>query len=44
MINKVLQTKIKEGDLIDYIQTDSESMSLFFLHLAKILIFPFLNF
>ena len=41
IINKVLQTQIKEGDLIDYIEVDSESMSIFFLHLAKIIVFPF---
>ena len=41
LINKVLQTRIKEGDLIDYIEVDSESMSVFFLHLAKLLVFPF---
>ena len=41
MIQKLLQTNMKEGDLINYLQTDTESLASFFLQITKILIFPF---
>ena len=41
MIQKILQTDMKEGDLINYFQTDIESMSPFFLQISKIIVFPF---
>lgn len=41
MIQKLLPNNMKEGDLINYLQTDTESMASFFLQITKILIFPF---
>ena len=41
MLQKLLQNNMKEGDLINYLQTDTESMASFFLQITKILIFPF---
>ena len=41
MLQKLLQSNMKEGDLINYLQTDTESMASFFLQITKILIFPF---
>ena len=41
MIQKLLQTNMKEGDLINYLQTDTETLASFFLQITKILIFPF---
>ena len=41
MLQKLLPTYIREGDLINYLQTDIESMASFFLQISKILIFPF---
>ena len=41
MMQKLLQNNMKEGDLINYLQTDTESMASFFLQITKILIFPF---
>ena len=41
MLNKLLPNNMKEGDLINYLQTDTESMASFFLQITKILIFPF---
>ena len=41
MIQKLLQSNMKEGDLINYLQTDTESLASFFLQITKILIFPF---
>ena len=41
MMQKLLPNNMKEGDLINYLQTDTESMASFFLQITKILIFPF---
>ena len=41
MMQKLLQNNMKEGDLINYLQTDTESLASFFLQITKILIFPF---
>ena len=41
MIQKLLQTDMKEGDLINYFQTDTESMTSFFQQISKIIVFPF---
>ena len=41
MIQKLLNNNMKEGDLINYLQTDTESITVLFLHLSKIIIFPF---
>ena len=41
MIQKLMPNNMKEGDLINYLQTDTESMASFFLQITKILIFPF---
>ena len=41
MKQKLLPSNMKEGDLINYLQTDTESMASFFLQISKILIFPF---
>ena len=41
MLQKLLPNNMKEGDLINYLQTDTESMASFFLQITKILIFPF---
>ena len=41
MMQKLLQNNMKEGDLINYLQTDTESMASFFLQITKMLIFPF---
>ena len=41
MKQKLLPSNMKEGDLINYMQTDTESMASFFLQISKILIFPF---
>ena len=41
MLQKLLPTYIREGDLINYLQTDIESLASFFLQITKILIFPF---
>jgi len=41
MLQKLLQSNMKEGDLINYLQTDTEAMASFFLQVTKILIFPF---
>jgi ABC-type multidrug transport system fused ATPase/permease subunit len=32
---------MKEGDLINYFQTDTESMTSFFLQISKIIVYPF---
>ena len=41
VIQKLLQTDMKEGDLINYFQTDTESMTSFFQQISKIIVFPF---
>ena len=41
VIQKLLQTDMKEGDLINYFQTDTESMTSFFLQISKIIVYPF---
>ena len=41
MKQKLLPSNMKEGDLINYLQTDTESMASFFLQISKILIFPY---
>ena len=41
MLHKLIACNMKEGDLINYLQTDTESMASFFLQVTKILIFPF---
>ena len=41
MLQKLMPNNMKEGDLINYLQTDTESMASFFLQITKILIFPF---
>ena len=41
VIQKLLQTDMKEGDLINYFQTDIESLNLFFVQISKIIVFPF---
>ena len=41
MKQKLLPSNMKEGDLINYLQTDIESMASFFLQISKIVIFPF---
>ena len=41
MMQKLLLINMKEGDLLNYLQTDTESMTILFLHIAKIIIFPF---
>ena len=41
MIQKLLEPDMKEGDLINYFQTDVESMTSFFQQISKIIVFPF---
>ena len=41
VIQKLLETDMKEGDLINYFQTDIESLSSFFVQITKIIVFPF---
>ena len=41
MIQKLLETDMKEGDLINYFQTDVESLTTFFQQISKIIVFPF---
>ena len=41
VLQKLLQTDMKEGDLINYFQTDTESLGSFFLQISKIIVFPF---
>ena len=41
MIQNLLPNYMKEEDLINYFQTDIESIASFFLQITKILIFPF---
>ena len=41
VIQKLLQTDMKEGDLINYFQTDIEALTSFFLQISKIIVFPF---
>ena len=41
MIQKLLEPDMKEGDLINYFQTDVESMTTFFQQISKIIVFPF---
>ena len=41
VIQKLLQIDMKEGDLINYFQTDTESMTSFFLQISKIIVYPF---
>ena len=41
VIQKILQTDMKEGDLINYFQTDIEALTSFFLQISKIIVFPF---
>jgi ABC-type multidrug transport system fused ATPase/permease subunit len=41
VIQKLLQTDMKEDDLINYFQTDTESMTSFFLQISKIIVYPF---
>ena len=41
MIQKLLETDMKEGDLINYFQTDTETMATFFQQISKIIVFPF---
>ena len=41
MIQKLLETDMKEGDLINYFQTDIESIDTFFQQISKIIVFPF---
>ena len=41
MIQKLLEPDMKEGDLINYFQTDVESLTTFFQQISKIIVFPF---
>ena len=41
VIQKLLQTDMKEGDLINYFQTDTEMLGSFFLQISKIIVYPF---
>ena len=41
MIQKILEKDMKEGDLINYFQTDVESLTTFFQQLSKIIVSPF---
>ena len=41
VIQKLLQTDMKEGDLINYFQTDTEALGSFFLQISKIIVYPF---
>ena len=41
VIQKLLQTDMKEGDLINYFQTDTESMTSFFMQISKVIVYPF---
>ena len=41
MIQKLLETDMKEGDLINYFQTDIESIDTFFQQITKIIVVPF---
>ena len=41
MIQKLLEPDMKEGDLINYFQTDTETMATFFQQITKIIVIPF---
>ena len=44
VIQKLLQTDMKEGDLINYFQTDIESLTSFFLQISKIILSFYLKY